>query len=125
MSIADMIMPGVQIAALQAVIVAERRLHRVQFVALRDALDGGDVAAGRLPGQHGAGLHRPAVDMDDAGAALAGVAADMGAGQTQVFAQEMDQQGPVLDLGRDGFAVHRQFDCRHASLLPMFCNYSN
>ena len=67
-----------------------------------------------LAGQHGAGFDRPAVDMDDAGAALAGIAADMGAGQVQMFAQEMDQQGPVLDVDRDRLAVHRQFDCRHA-----------
>ena len=63
-----------------------------------------------LTGQHGAGLDRLAVDMHDAGAALAGVAADMGAGQAQVLAQELDEEGAVLDIGRDGLAVHRQFD---------------
>jgi hypothetical protein len=49
--------------------------------------------------QRGAALHRLAVDMHDAGAALAGVAADMGAGQAEVFAQELNQQrdaGPVV-----------------------------
>ena len=46
------------------------------------------LAAVGLARQHGAGFHRPAVDMDDAGAALAGVAADMGPGQIQVFTQE-------------------------------------
>jgi phage gp46-like protein len=51
---------------------------------------------------------------DHAGAALAGIAADMGAGQVQIFAQEMDQQRAVLDIDRDRLAVHRQFDCRHA-----------
>jgi hypothetical protein len=102
------------IAALQAVIVAERRLHRVQFVALGDALDRGDAGASRLARQHGARFDRPAVDMDDTGAALAGIAADMGAGQVQIFAQEMDEEGSVLDIGRDGLAVHRQFDGRHA-----------
>ena len=102
------------IAALQAVIVAERGLHRVQFVAFRDAFDGGDIGAVGLSDQHGAGLDRPAVDMDDAGAALAGIAADMGTGQVQMFAQQMDKKGPVLDLGRDRLAVHRQFDGRHA-----------
>src|SRR5947207_906202 len=53
---------GGAIAALQAVIVAERGLHRVQFVALGDALDRGDAGAGRLAGQYGAGFYRPAVD---------------------------------------------------------------
>src|SRR4051794_25513854 len=87
------------VAALQAVIVAERRLHRVQFVALGDAFDGGDAGARGLSGQHGAGFDRPAVDMDDTGAALAGVAADMGAGQVEVFAEQVDEEGPVLDVG--------------------------
>src|SRR6266852_402520 len=40
------------VTALQPVIVAERRLHRVQLVALRDALDGGDVGAVGLSDQH-------------------------------------------------------------------------
>ena len=83
-----MIMPGVQIAALQTVIVAEGGLHRVQLVALGDAFDRGDVGAVGLAREHGAGLHRLAVDMDDAGAALAGVAADMGPGEAEVLAQE-------------------------------------
>ena len=72
------------------------------------------LAAVGLSGQHGAGFDRPAVDMHDAGAALAGVAADMGAGQVQMIAQQMDQKGAVLDIGRDRLAVHRQFDGRHA-----------
>jgi hypothetical protein len=38
----------------------------------------------------------------------------MGAGQVQMVAQEMDEEGSVLDLGRYGLAVYRQFDCRHA-----------
>jgi hypothetical protein len=34
----------------------------------------------------------------------------MGASQVQMIAQEMDKKGTVLDLGRDRFTVHRQFD---------------
>ena len=58
-----------------------------------------------LDGKDGAGLHRLAVDMDDAGAALAGVAADMGAGHAEMLAQELDQQRARLDLAGDGLAV--------------------
>src|SRR5258708_32530135 len=58
--------------------------------------------------------------MDDTGAALAGVAADMGARQVQMIAQEIDKEGPVLDLSRDRLAVHRQFDCRHVETSPCF-----
>jgi hypothetical protein len=43
----------------------------------------------------------------------------MGAGQVQVFAQEMDEEGSVLDVDGYRFAVHRQLDCRHASFLRM------
>jgi hypothetical protein len=49
----------------------------------------------------------------DAGAALAGVAADMGSRKIEVIAQELDQQRAILDLDSNGLAVHRQFDCRH------------
>src|SRR5204862_3526295 len=34
---------------------------------------------------------------------------DMGAGQVEIFAEQMDEEGSVLDIGRDGLAVHRQF----------------
>jgi len=70
------------------------------------------------PGQYRAGFDGPAVDMHDTGAALAGIAADMGAGEVEILAQDMDQQRPVLDFDRDGLAVHRQFDCRHVLFLP-------
>ena len=35
--------------------------------------------------------------MDDTGAALAGIAPDMGAGQVEMIAQQMDKESPVLD----------------------------
>src|ERR1700744_6614634 len=59
------------IAALQAVIVAKRRLHRMQFVAFGNTFDGGDVGAVGLADQYGAGFDRAAVDMDHTVAALA------------------------------------------------------
>ena len=77
-------------AALRAKIAAEGGLHRVQLVALGDAPDCGDIGAGGLSDQRGAGVDRPAVDMDGASAALPGVAADMCPGQIEIFAQQMD-----------------------------------
>src|SRR5204862_194882 len=90
-------------AALQAVILAEGFLHRMQLAVLRQALDRQDVRALGLPGEHGAGFDRLAVDMDDAGAALRGVAPDMGACQTQTLAQVLDQ--PRCPDGPCRFAV--------------------
>ena len=98
-------------------IFAERLLHRVQLLAVGEALDGEHVGAVGLHRQHGAGLERLAVDMDHAAAALRGVAADMGPGQPQDFPQQLDQQGARLDGGADGFAVHRQRNGRHGILL--------
>ena len=40
--------------------------------------------------------------MHDAGAALAGVAADMRAGEAQILAQELHQQRARIDVGGDG-----------------------
>src|SRR5918996_3555417 len=94
-------------AALQPVMLAERRLHRVQLAVLRQALDGGDLRALGLYREHGAALHRFAIDVDHAGAALAGVAADVGAGQIELLAYKLDQEGTRLDLPRHRLAVHR------------------
>ena len=79
----------------------------------REALDRRDPGAIAAHGERRAGLDGAAVDMDDASAALRGVAADMGAGQTQVLAQELDQQGARIDLCRDRLAVHRHGDPNH------------
>src|SRR6185437_9066266 len=72
---------GRAIAALQAVVLAERLLHWMQRTVRRSqTLNGEYVGAFQLQRQHGAGFHRLAVDVYDAGAALRRVAADMGAG---------------------------------------------
>ena len=76
------------------------------------------LGAVRLQREHGAGLHRHAVDMHDAGAALAGVAADMGAGEPELLAQQLDQQRAALDLDRVLLAVHRQGHLRHCAIPP-------
>src|SRR5579862_4946987 len=103
-------------AALEGVVLAERRLHRVELVALGEAFDRHHARPVHLGRQHGAALCRIAVDMDDASTALAGVAADMGAGQTEMLAQELHQQGPCLDLAGFCLAVHRDRYGGHSSL---------
>src|SRR5882757_4226543 len=55
--------------------------------------------------------------MHDAGAALRGVAADMGSGETEIFAQEMNQKRSVLGSAADPFSVHDKRNVRHASSL--------
>ena len=94
--------------ALQAMVLAERLLHRMQrTVRLGEAFDRDDGAAVSLKRQRGAGLHRNSIKMDDAAAALRGVAADVGAGQPQVLTQKLHKQRAGIDIGSDGLAVHR------------------
>jgi hypothetical protein len=90
--------PRRAVAALQAVVVPEGLLERVQLVAVGHALDGLDLGAVGLDGKHRAALHRVAVDVHRARAAVGGVTADVRAGQTQVVAQQMDQEQTRLDF---------------------------
>ena len=80
------------IAALQAVIVDEGPLQRAELVAVGEALDGADLLAGGLHGEHQAGAYRFVVDDDRAGAADAVLAADMGAGLAAIVADGVDQR---------------------------------
>ena len=73
-----------------------------------------------LDREHGAGLHRLAVEIDGAGAAMAGVAADMRAGDVELVAQEVDEQGSRLDQRFDGLAVdlHGDLGFSHGVASP-------
>ena len=85
--------------ALQGVVLGERALQRAS--ARRRGRPGprrsGSRAAG-LDGQHQARAHRLAVELHGAGAADAVLAADVGAGQPGLVADEVRQQRARLDL---------------------------
>jgi hypothetical protein len=83
-------------------------LQRVQLCARGQPLDGQQLGAVGLDREDGTGLHRLAVEIDRTGAAVAGLASDMGAGHVELLAQEMDQQGTGLDFGLDRLAVDGQ-----------------
>src|SRR5262249_36144857 len=82
--------PRRAVAALQAVLLPEAFLDRMELAAFFQSLDRADGAAVGLYRQHGARLDRFAVDDHRAGAAVRGVAADVRAGQTQLIAQQVD-----------------------------------
>src|SRR5688572_24571790 len=67
--------PGGAEPALEAVLVPERLLERVEGGAIGDTLDGPDLAAVGLDREHRARLGALAIDVDGARAAVAGVAA--------------------------------------------------
>jgi len=76
---------------LQSMILPERGLHRVMFAIFRQAFNGSDLSAIGLHREQGARLQHFAVQVDGAGAALAGVTANLRARHIQLFAQKMDQ----------------------------------
>jgi hypothetical protein len=97
--------------ALQAVRIPEGLLQRVQRAAAsRQTFDRRDRAAVGLHGQAGARSHGDAVEQDGAGAALARIAADLGAGDAPEVANEMHQKLPRLDVALKPAAVNSNAD---------------
>ena len=72
------------------------------------ALDGLDAAALALEAEHEAREHRLAVDEHGAGAALAELAAVLGAGQPEVLAQDLEQRLVRRERDLDRLAVHAE-----------------
>src|SRR5919201_1526424 len=64
------------------------------------------VALISIPGEQHAALHEDAVEEHRARASVAGVAADVAAGQVEVVAQEVDEQASRLHLSLVRGAVH-------------------
>src|ERR1051326_1467463 len=106
-------------AALQRVMLAERRLQRRQAFVERQTFDGNDLGAFGLYRQHQTGADRGAVDQHRAGAANAVLAADMGAGQPQRVAQAIGQGQARFDFDLDGLAVDFKFDGHLLSRLRL------
>ena len=90
---------GRAVSALQAMLIPESLLERVQRAALREPFDRENLVAVGLHREHRARLHRLlAVHDDDAAAAARRVAADVRAGQPALFAQEVGEQRARLDV---------------------------
>ncbi len=107
--------------ALKPVVLAKGLLQRMEAaVGPGNSLDGHDFRVVRLGHEHGAGLDRLAVEINGAGPAVAGVAADMRAGQRKLLAQQMDEQHAWLGERLDRAPIDRQFDMHlgHQWSLP-------
>src|SRR5258708_37810451 len=100
-------------------VLVKRLLQRMQLVgARRDALDGEEIVAVRLHGEHQARARRAAVHQDRAGAAYAVLAAEMGAGEAELMADEIRERDADLHFLLVALAVDRQRDL--AGLAHMF-----
>jgi hypothetical protein len=78
-------------AALESVVGNKSGLDRMQRLALRDALDCHDVGPVQADHEGEAGVDPPTIYKDGAGAALAAIAALLGAGEIKAFAQVVEQ----------------------------------
>jgi hypothetical protein len=86
-------------AALQTMIFPESLLDWVQLPILGEPLDRYYSRTFGLNSEHAAGFDRLAVDMDHASSTLAGVTADVRAGQPKLLPQEINEQGAVFGFG--------------------------
>ena len=84
--------PGRAEAALERVALADRLLQRVQVLGVAEALDGEHLLAPGLDREHEARPDGDTVDDHGAGAADAVLAAEMGAGQPELFAEEVGER---------------------------------
>jgi hypothetical protein len=85
-------------------------LQRVLLTVLGQPFDGQQPGAVGLYGQHQTRPDGLAVHQDGTRAANTVFAANVAARQSQVLAQEIDQQGPWLNLAAIGHAVYRQLN---------------
>ncbi len=91
--------------ALRGAAPQERGLDRPQGVTGGEALDGVDRAPVQLTERDETGAHRVAVQANRAGATVAGIAADLRAGQTQVVAEDLAEAPHRVAIDRDITAI--------------------
>src|SRR6266581_3054515 len=90
--------PGRAEAALERVMLVERLLQGMEGAVLGEPLDCRHLVAVGLDGEHGARLDGLAVEQHNAGTAVRRVASDVGAGEAQLVAQEVNEERARLDL---------------------------
>ncbi len=97
----------------------KRRLHRVQIARLPEAFDRRDLVLFMHRGKRQAGVHAPAIDVHRARAALAMIAALLGAGQVRALTQRIQQRRTRIHLHLQRLAIHAQIQRNGAlDLLP-------
>src|SRR3984893_6446992 len=80
------------VPALRGAQLGKSDLEGMRLTAARHAFNSGELATLELERHRQAGEERPAIDEDGTGAALAQLAAVLGAGESQVFAQDFEQR---------------------------------
>jgi len=102
--------PGSADAALEGSLFEEGPLERMKLVATGDALDRDEFRALGFDRENTAGVHKAAVENDAAGAAVAVVAAFLGADQSELVAEHFEQALTGLAEEFDIVAVEAELD---------------
>src|SRR5262245_29874670 len=98
------------VAALRRLLADEGALERVRFVDRAQPLDGGDTGIAERPDLGDAGADWPPVGQHRAGAALGKAAAELGAVELEIVAQNIEQRRVRLGRHRPAHAVDVQAD---------------
>jgi len=93
----------------------ERFLDRVELITLRQPLDGHDFLPVHPDGELAARVNIAAIDDHRARAALASVAADLGAREAQFIAQDLGESAAVFHLDTIVLAVDFEVNYRFVS----------
>ncbi len=109
---------GDAVTALAGAGLVEGALQDIELAGLGQRLDGLDMSALRLGHRQQARLHQHAIDEHRTGAAFAGAAAFLVAGEMQVVAQEVEQALARLGVARDLAAVDDRFETKVRHRLP-------
>ena len=88
----------------------EGALQGMGLLTIGEALDGADLGAIALDGEHQAGAHRGAVDDHGAGAANAVLASEVGSGLAAFLADDVGQRAARLHADGVSLAVDGQRD---------------
>jgi hypothetical protein len=92
---------GSAVAALQTVALSQGSLQRMKLAVGRQAFDGPDSAPVYLNSEEQARAHRHVVYVNGAGSAGSHRTADLGPGQAQTLAKEVDEQHPGWNVDVD------------------------
>lgn len=101
----------------------EGLLDRVELAVFCQSLDGKDIVTCGADGQNGAGVDSPAIEEDGAGAAETILAASTGTGESQVIAEDVQQQTFWWYVKGVGLAIDLKLNvmqCRHVISLRFF-----
>jgi hypothetical protein len=99
--------------ALQGIVFDERLLHRMKLLALRESLDRRNLLVTCIERERHAARDDLAVEPDRACRAGAAIAADLGAGEAELVAQDLDESGCGIDVQSASPAVDRERQFHH------------